>query len=245
MELKNKVAIVTGGAVRIGRAITLALAEKGCHILLHYGRSSLPASQTKSEAERFGVQVETFSANLGEAAAAQQIINAALARFGKPHILINSAAIFPEEDTFYTTDAALFDQLIQVNLRAPFLLSQAFARAVGSEGQAKIINITDARIFRPRPDHFVYRLTKLAVHAMTEMTPQVVAPNITVNGLALGAILPPPGADAAYLQQVAQERVPVNRTGSAEIVAQNVIHLLEQDFINGAILKLDGGEFLG
>ena len=244
MNLKNKVAIVTGGAVRVGRAIVLALAEQGCHIVLHYGRSGEEALETAAEAKSLGVRVQSISADLTNADAPAQIMQAATDTFGQVDILINSAAIFPDEDRFPTTGAALFDQLMAVNLRAPFFLSQVFAAHVGKDRQAKIINITDARIYRSQPDHFVYRLTKLSLRAMTEMAALEVAPNITVNAVALGAILPPPGKDRAYLDAIANEHVPIQQSGSVNVVTDTIVHLLTQDFINGTVVKLDGGEHL-
>jgi glucose 1-dehydrogenase len=244
MELKGKVAIVTGGAIRVGRALTLALAEAGCKVFIHYGHSVTSAEQTRAEAQKWGVEADIYSANLFNATETQSLIPAAVERFGQVDILINSAAIFPEEDRFTTTDLVLWDQLLAVNLCAPFLLSRAFAAQVPEAGQGKIINILDARVRRPAPDHFVYRLTKGGLWTMTEMMAQELAPRITVNAVALGAILPPPGADASYLNKLAQEKVPLKRAGNAEIVAENVLHLLHQDFLTGAIVPIDGGQFL-
>ena len=244
MNLKDKVAIVTGGGIRVGRAIVLALAVRGCNVLIHYGRSDDEAKQTQRDAQALGVQAEIFSADLAQADAAQQVVDEAVRVFGRIDILINSAAIFPENDTFINSDADRFDKLMAVNLRAPYLLSRAFSKAVGDEQQGKIVNITDARIFIPNTDHFVYRFTKLSLKAFTEMAALELAPNVTVNAVALGAILPPPGKDDSYLQDIANKRVPLNRPGSTEIVAENVVHLLQQDFITGVTIKLDGGEFL-
>lgn len=244
MELKGKTALITGGAVRVGRALTLALAEAGCDVFVHYGRSAGPAQQTQAEARALGVEAHIHSADLADAGAVQSVIPAALERYDRLDVLINSAAIFPEEDSFAATDLALWDRLFGVNLRAPFLLSQAFAAQVLPAGQGKIINILDARLRRPAPDHFVYRLTKGGLWAMTEMLAHELAPRITVNAVALGAILSPPGADISYLENLAQTQVPLKRPGSPEIVAQNVLHLLRQDFLTGVIVPIDGGQFL-
>jgi NAD(P)-dependent dehydrogenase (short-subunit alcohol dehydrogenase family) len=244
MELKGKIALITGGAIRVGRALTLALAEAGCHLFIHYGRSATPAQQTQADALDFGVEAHIYSADLADAAATQSIIPAAIDRFGRVDILINSAAIFPKEDTFTTSDLALWDKLFAVNLRAPFLLSQAFAAQVPPNRRGKIINILDARLRQPAPDHFVYRLTKGGLWNMTEMLAHELAPRITVNAVALGAILPPPGADVSYLENLAQTQVPLKRAGSPEIVAENVLHLLRQDFLTGVTIPIDGGQFL-
>jgi len=244
MNLQNKVALITGGAIRVGQAITLALAKAGCHVFIHYGRSAQPAQQTQTTAQQFGVEADCYSANLADIEATQSIMPAAIERFGQVDILINSAAIFPEEDNFSTTDMVLWDRLFNINLRAPFILSQAFTEQLPSDRPGKIINVLDARLRRPLPDHFVYRLTKGGLWQMTEMLAHALAPRITVNGVALGAILPPPGAEQSYLDTLAQQYVPLKRAGSAEIVAENVLHLLSQDFLTGVIIPLDGGQFL-
>jgi NAD(P)-dependent dehydrogenase (short-subunit alcohol dehydrogenase family) len=244
MELKGKVAVITGGAVRVGRALTLALAEAGCHVFIHYGRSAQPAQETAADAEKFGVKTAVFSADLSDLTATQQIIPQAVATFGQVDILINNAAIYLEEDSFSHTGPDLWRKLFAINLRAPYLLSQAFVQQLPLHQPGKIININDARLNRPLPDHFVYRLTKGGLRQMTEMLAHELAPRITVNAVALGAILPPPGADEAYLQQIADERIPLRRSGNAQIVAQNVLHLLHQDFLTGVTIPVDGGEFL-
>jgi NAD(P)-dependent dehydrogenase (short-subunit alcohol dehydrogenase family) len=244
MDLKGKTAVITGGAVRIGHALVLALAEAGCHVFIHYGRSAGPAIQTKEDAEVFGVKAAIFSANLAEVAATQRIMETAVSTFGHIDILINNAAIFPEEDTFSTTGPTLWEEIMNINLRAPFLLSQAFAAQLPANAPGKIINILDARLRHPGADHFVYRLAKGGLWHMTEMLALELAPQITVNGVALGAILPPPGQDDSYLDKIAQERVPLKRGGSPKIVGENILHLLHQDFLTGTILPLDGGEFL-
>lgn len=244
MNLQNKVAIVTGGGVRVGRALVLALARAGCDVLIHYGRSDEGAKRTLEDVETiYGRKGVIFSADLATPTAPQAIIDKAIDSFGKVDILINSAAIFPEEDTFENTNAERFDTLMNVNLRAPYLLSRAFATAVGDQ-IGKIINITDARIFDVDIDHFIYRLTKLSLNTMTQMAALELAPNITVNAVALGAILPPPNKDRSYLDSLADEKVPLKRAGSAEIVAENVLHLLQQNFLTGVTIPLDGGQFL-
>jgi len=244
MELKGKVALITGGATRLGREITLALARAGCHVFIHYGRSMGPAQQTQADAKALGVDAYLHAADLSEEKATQSIIPAAQKEFRKLDILINNAAIFPETDTFTKTDMVLWERLLAVNLRAPFLLSRNFAAQVPEDGKGKIINITDSRVRRPGTDHFVYRLTKGGLWQMTEMLALELAPCISVNAVALGAILPPPGKDSDYLEKIAKERVPLKRAGSAEDVGESVLYLLGQDFLTGTVLPIDGGEFL-
>ncbi len=244
MELHNKVAIVTGGAIRVGRAITLGLAQAGCHVFIHYGRSAQPALETEKEAQGYGVETAVYQADLADAQATQTILPAALARFGRVDVLINNAAIFPDEDSFTGTELALWEELFAINLRAPFLLSRAFVAQVPANGQGKIINVNDGRIRRPAPDHFVYRFTKGSLWQMTEMLALELAPRITVNQVALGAILPPPGQGWDYLQRIADQRIPLRRYGNAEMVAEAIIYLLRQDFLTGVTIPIEGGEYL-
>jgi len=244
MELAGKTALVTGGAVRLGRALVLALARAGCDVVIHYNRSAGPAETAREEAEGCGVAAHAVGADLAEPGAPERLIAAAIERFGRLDILVNSAASFPARDTLEGSGAAEFDALVAVNLRAPYLLCRAFAAAHRPGEPGRIVNVLDARVRRAGADHPVYRLTKRALWALTENLALALAPDVTVNAVALGAILPPPGEDEAYLERLARERVPLRRPGSPEVVADNVLHLLRQDFVTGAVLRLDGGEFL-
>ncbi|MDT8306035.1 MAG: SDR family oxidoreductase [Anaerolineae bacterium] len=241
--LAGQVAVVTGGAVRLGRAISLALAEAGCHVFIHYGRSAGPAAETAAAAAAFGVESGTFSANLARAEETAGIIPAAVEALGKVDILINSAAVF-EAGGLAETTVDQWEREMAINLRAPFFLSQAFAEQLAPGREGQIVNVTDARVLRPGRDHLAYRLTKAGLVTLTRALALELAPRVRVNAVALGAILPPPGEDEAYLQQLAQERVPLRRAGSAEVVVANVLHLLRQPFLTGVILPVDGGEFL-
>jgi glucose 1-dehydrogenase len=244
MDLEGKSALVSGGGVRLGRALALALAGAGCDLVIHYNRSAGPAEATREEAERLGVRAHAVGADLADPAAAAGLVAATVERCGRLDVLINSAAIFPAGDTLAASGAAEFDALVAVNLRAPYLLCRAFAAAHQAGTPGRIVNLVDARVRRPGADHPVYRLTKRALWALTEDLALALAPDVTVNAVALGAILPPPGEDEAYLERLAAERVPLRRPGSPETVAENVLHLLRQDFVTGAVVPLDGGQFL-
>ena len=144
-------------------------------------------------------------------------------------ILINNAAIF-EPGGLAEATLGQWEQQMGINLRAPFFHSQAFARQLPAGAEGQIVNIADARVLRPGADHLVYRLTKSALVSLTQALALELAPRIRVNAVALGAILPPPGDDEAYLQALAQRRVPLRRAGNPEMVAVNVLHLLRQPF---------------
>ena len=245
MNIQDKRAIVTGGGVRIGRAIVLALAQAGCDILLHYGQSAEPAAETADIARGYGVSVITFAADLREPDAPQAIMDRAVAEWGQVEILINNAAVFWEEqDQFGQIEAAVWDDIMAINARAPFLLTQAFAAQLPAQTHGRVININDGRVPYPAPDMPVYRLAKRTLWDMTPILAQQLAPYITVNTVALGAMLPLAGKSVVKFEQRAAENILLQRTGSAEMAGQNVLHVLQQAFMTGAVLTIDGGEFL-
>lgn len=245
MKLAGKRAIVTGGGVRLGRAIVLALAQAGCDVLLHYGQSARSAQETAEEARAWGVEVVTLSADLAEPDAPQVIMARGVSAWGHVDILVNNAAVFwEEEDQFGQIEASLWDKVMAINARAPFLLTQAFAQQLPAQTHGRVVNINDGRVPHPAPDMPLYRLAKRALWDMTPILAQQLAPFITVNTIALGAMLPLAGKSATKFEAWARENVLLQRTGSAEMVGENVVHLLQQEFMTGAVLTIDGGEFL-
>jgi glucose 1-dehydrogenase len=246
MDLNEKVALVTGGGVRVGRALVLALAKAGCDIFIHYGNSVDAAVEVKEKAESFGVRAVTYPADLADASATETIIPKAVEVFGKVDILINSASIYPQNDHFNHIDVRSWDKIFAINLRAPFQLSQAFAQQLPPDGQGKIININDARIPHPKPGNFSYRLTKGGLWDMTQMLALELAPRITVNALALGQILEPPNDPdpEKFMQEYANRRIPLKIPGNPQVVTDSALFLLQQDFLTGSTITLDGGEYL-
>ncbi len=233
------VALVTGGAIRVGRAIALKLAKEGYDIALHYNGSEAAAKSTQLEIEALGGDSLLIKSDLKLLANPKEIINLA-SELGELQVLVNSAAIFPENDSI-EQPLNDFNQVMDINLKAPLLLAQAFAQSKPSNGH--IINILDNRIKNPAGDHLVYRLSKAALWHLTECLAKELAPNIQVNGLGLGAIMAPPGASEDHFMRMANQ-IPLNRTGSPEAIADAVAFLVAQSFITGAIIPVDGGEFL-
>lgn len=243
MELRGKVAVVTGGAVRVGRALVEALASAGCDCFIHYGRSETAAREVEGAALQLGVRARSFGADLSDSGQARAVLDRAIEELGPVDILVNSAALFLEGGLLETDDE-IWERQFAINLRAPFLLSQAFARRLPEGREGRIVNIVDARIFRPGTDHLAYRLTKTALHSLTEILALELAPRVTVNAVALGAILPPPGEPQTYLDELAASQVPLERAGDPRQVADAVLYLLRQEFVTGETIRLDGGQFL-
>lgn len=241
MELSGSVAVVTGGAKRLGRAVVLALTERGARVLVHYGKSADAAAETVAEARRRGGEAASFQADLTDETAVHRLIPAARDQFGAVDILINSASIF-ERGSFADTTSEGWDRSFVINLKAPFLLSQDFAAQVEAGRTGKIINMGDWRGFRPGTDHFAYTMTKVGLHGLTQAMALALAPNVQVNELALGAILEPEGGGVDMRKIIA--RVPAGRLGGEEAVVSAVLFLLAEDFVTGETLVVDGGRSL-
>ncbi|RDX36079.1 SDR family oxidoreductase [Kangiella sp. HD9-110m-PIT-SAG07] len=237
--MTRRTALITGGARRVGKAIAIALAEQGFDIALHYNQSSHEAVKTAEEAKKYGVSAKLYQANLAQPEECKDLIER-ISRENDLAVLVNSAAVFPEADSIMD-GLADWDSVMNLNLRAPLELSKAFVDNTPISGH--IINILDARVNRPAGDHLVYRLSKSGLWHLTESLAQDLAPNIQVNGLALGAIMPPPGASQDHFDRMA-EKIPLARTGSPKAVGEAVAFLVGQEFITGVVLPIDGGEFL-
>ncbi len=245
MNLQGKVALVTGSAIRVGKALACSLADQGCHVVVHYGRSDEQARATVAEIENKGVRAWAISADLGDEQAVSRLIDQAIDLAGTVDILVNSASIFPEE-TFDTAAPATWDRTMMVNLKAPFLLSQCFAERLTDGQQGKIINLLDASSMRPRNHHFSYTISKYGLEGLTKTVAHALAArNIQVNGIALGAILPNSNdADPKAFDAMAKTN-PSGRNGDPQAVADAMLYLLQQaDYVTGESICIDGGQHL-
>ncbi|HTX91462.1 MAG TPA: SDR family oxidoreductase [Anaerolineales bacterium] len=239
MSLEGRTVLITGGARRIGRSLALAVARSGADVALHYHRSEGEAEAVRDEIIGMGRQAVLLRADLGDPQTCTDLIGRLRPRTDL-FALVNNAAVF-EALTWETTDPASWERHLTVNLTAPFLLSQAFARTLGDRAEGRIVNLLDWRALRPGPDHLPYTVSKAGLTALTRSLAVALAPRITVNGLALGAILPPQaGAPAGVL-----DRVPAGRWAGLEEVGQALLFLLDGPaYITGEILHVDGGRHL-
>ncbi len=240
MNLIGKTVLVTGGARRVGRVIALAVAEAGADVILHHHSSSQEAEQTAEQIRKLGRNVWRIQADLEDPTQAATLIERAY-EFAPVDALVNNAAIFGGGDVL-ATSLESWQQHLAINLTAPFLLSREFARRYTSPQEGRILNILDWRALRPGRDHFAYTISKAALAAMTQSLAATLAPRILVNGLALGAILPP--ADGPNPDKILQS-VPAARWAELREVAESVVFLLSGPaYITGEILHLDGGRHL-
>ncbi len=242
MDISGRNALVTGGAVRVGRAFTLALAARGANVYIHYNRSAGPADETAAAARAFGVEAASGPANLGDPAATPSLLDAATEALGPISILVNSASGFPE-DTIRDAGLDGWRHTHDLTLASPVFLTQAFADALPADLDGAVLNVTDVKTATPYVRRFSYIVAKGGLDAFTRAAAVGLAPHIRVNSVALGVILPPPGEDAAYADRLAA-RLPLQRVGGTDPVVAAGLALIENDFITGEIVRLDGGGHL-
>lgn len=238
-ELRGQTVLVTGGAVRIGRAICEALARAGMRVVIHHRASESEARELAGRLRDLGAGAWTVSADLADPASADSLIARSVELAGSLHALVNNAAVFHKHGWGAVTADAL-DSELRVNLRAPLLLMQSFARRVRA---GAIVNLLDRRIAGTDPSCVPYELSKKALAAATRSAALAWAPAIRVNAVAPGAVLPPPGEGEQYLRDRAG-RIPLGGPIPPDAVADAVLFLLRARHITGQIVFVDGGQHL-
>ncbi len=238
--LAGKTILITGAARRVGRLLALACAQAGADLIIHHGHSPQEAAQTQEEIESLGRRAWTLASDLGNPAEVAQLISNAR-QLSPLYALVNSAAIF-EPLSLRETTLAAWERHLAINLTVPFLLSQSFASQLPENAEGRIVNIVDWRALRPGADHFPYTISKAALVALTQSMAVALAPRIIVNGLALGAVLPP--ADGRASPDIVGS-VPLRRWSTEEEVQQALIFLLAGPaYVTGEIIHVDGGRHL-
>jgi pteridine reductase len=242
----SKVVLITGGAKRVGAAITRELHRQGASILLHYHTSASEASALQAELNQVRANsVVVAQANLLDTAALLPLVDTALQQFGRLDALVNNAS------SYYPTqlgqiNTAQWEELMGSNLKAPLFLSQAAADALRAS-QGCIINITDMHIERPKKHYIVYSAAKAGLVSLTKSLALELAPEVRVNAVAPGPVLWPDGNqefDEVYRQQVVNQTL-LKRTGEPADIAKAVKFLIyDAPFITGHVLAVDGGRNL-
>ncbi len=238
-NLAGKTALITGAAKRIGRGIAEALAGQGTNVVVHYNSSAKEAEEFAASLKCRGISAWTLKADLEDPSQSASVVKRAIEIAGSLDVLVNSASIFVP-DTVKDMEFSSLMKHMQVNAWAPFVLSREFARATV---RGKIINILDTRVTSLDFAHVAYILSKQVLAALTRMTALEFAPDITVNGISPGLILPPPGFDQSYLDKLVSS-VPLKRHGDPSDIADAAIYLLKSDFITGEVISVDGGRHL-
>lgn len=249
MKLQEKVALVTGAGHRIGRAIALALAGEGASVVVHYGTSREGAEQTAGAICGLGPNAWTLSADLRRPDACNGLVEEVGRLAGRLDVLVNSAASF-ERRPFDEIDADAWDEVQAVNLRAPFLLTREAARVMRRSSRAAgetaaVINLSDLSAVYPWPGFAHHGVSKAGLLHLTRTAARELAPDVRVNAVIPGAILPPPGVDADSDEwRATAERLPLARVGDPELIGRTVCFLAGTEFITGVAVPVDGGEHL-
>jgi pteridine reductase len=236
-----RVALVTGGAVRIGRAISAALAEDGYRLVIHYNSSSGPADALVDEIRGKGGEAVAIGADLADADAVRRLAEEAVAAFGGIDVLVNNASVFPAE-RLEETDEALWDHTIAVNLKAPFFLIRHLAATL-RERRGVVINMADLAGIQTWAAYAAHGISKAGIIHLTRVAARSLAPEVRVNGIAPGTVLPPESMSHEEILQLA-ERAPLKKNGSPDDVVRALRYLLQADFVTGETLVVDGGRLL-
>lgn len=239
MELRGRVALVTGGARRVGRAIALALAGRGVRLAVHYHASRSDADIVVREARDAGAaDAFAIAADLRRVDAAERLVRDVVARFGALDVLVNSAAVMLRTPLPDVT-VEQWDDIMALNLRAPFFCARAAAAAMRPGGGA-IVNIADLAGLESWPAYIPHGISKAGVIQMTGALARTLAPHIRVNAVAPGAVLLPESWSADDAARIART-TPLGRIGTPADVSQAVLYLLDADYVTGETLVVDGG----
>lgn len=240
--VQTRSVLVTGAAKRLGRAIALDLAQAGWDIALHYNSSDADAQETATEIAKAGRRVALLKADLSREADTQVLIGRALSELGSLSALVNSASLF-EDDDWQSATRTSWDVHMNVNLRAPFILSQQFARSLPEGANGAIVNIIDQRVLKPTPQFISYSLSKAGLHWLNTTLAQALAPRIRVNGVAPG----PTMINARQTEENFRRQREATLLGTGadpQDICGAVRYLLDARAVTGMMIAVDGGQHL-
>jgi pteridine reductase len=235
VETKGLKVLVTGGARRIGRAICLGLAEQGAHVAIHFHTSEEEAREVAGQCPGSVL----LQADLSDAGAADDLVQSAARALGGLDVLVNSASVYQARPAL-EIDEQHWRESLDINLTAPFFLAQSAGKLMRTAGRGLIVNLTDWAVQRPYPAYLAYYAAKAGLASLTAGLARTLAPEVRVNAIAPGAILPPEGADDAKIDAI-RRAAPLLRMGGVESVVSTVMFLVGNDFVTGETITVDGG----
>lgn len=237
-----RAALVTGGAIRLGRAIVLELARLGFDVAIHCGTSVEAAEDTARQVTALGRRAVVLQADLADETAVTGLLARAADALGSIGVLVNNASRF-DRDEWNDATRQSWDAHIEANLRAPFVLMQDFAKALPADAEGVVINMLDQRVWSLTPHFVTYTVSKAALWTLTRTMALALAPRIRVNGIGPGPALPSPRqSDAQFARQSAS--VPLGHGTSPEEVSRAVTAILSLPAMTGQMIALDGGQHL-
>jgi len=243
MNPKGKTALIKGRAVRVGKAITLALAEAGANVVINYNSSAKAAEETAVSAQKFNVGTLAVQANVGDAEQVAAMVAAAKAKFGGVDILINSASLW-RQTPFPTDDFTDWHRVTNILINGAFYCANAVAPLMLARGEGAIVNIIDLSAYEPWPNFMAHSVGKSALLAMSRQLALELAPAVRVNAVAPGPVLAPPDYSDEKIAQTAAKTL-LNRWGTAEDVADAVMFFVKASYVTAETLAVDGGQRFG
>lgn len=240
--MDEPVALVTGGAVRVGRALVEALAADGYRVVVHYNSSSGEADALVAAIRARGGEAVAIGADLSGASAAERFALQAWSAFGHLDLLVNSASVFPSEPLL-ETGTGLWDHTLAVNLRAPFVLTRDIGGRMKERGSGLIVNMLDLAGMDVWQGYAAHGVAKAGLLHLTQVSARALAPQVRVAGIAPGTVLPPDGTPPEEVERLAA-RTPLRRNGLPADVVRALRYLVGADFVTGEVLTLDGGRRL-
>ena len=241
MQASGGVALVTGAGRRLGRELAHALAGRGLTLAIHYHASSRGAEALRAEVIAGGGRAECFAADLTDARAARALPERVVDTFGRLDVLVNSAAVMHKLDLEETTPEQ-YDAILDLNLRSVFFCTQGAASALRA-ARGTVVNLADLAGLQPWPGFAAHSVRKAGVIMLTRVLARSLAPEVTVNAIAPGAVLVPEDYDARERERLARA-TPLGRLGSPADVVSALLYLLDADFVTGEVLTVDGGRLL-
>lgn len=242
MRLEGRAALVTGSGRRVGRALALALAQRGMSVGIHYNRSREEAEDlARGLVASYGVKAAAIKAELGDVKACRRLVDEAARSLGRLDVLINSASLY-EATPFETVSVEDWDRHMDVNVRAPFFLCQAAAPHL-KKRSGIVINIADWAAHRPYPGYMPYCVSKAALLCLSTALAKQLAPEVRVNTVMPGPVLLPEG-DSKARREAVRKATLLQKLGSPDEVVKAVLYLLDADFVTGASIAVDGGRLI-
>ncbi|MFN8446694.1 MAG: SDR family oxidoreductase [Caldilineaceae bacterium] len=243
MQITGKTALVTGGAHRVGKALTLMLAQAGANVVINYNTSGDAAQQTLDEAKALGVDGLAIQCDVADFASVQQMTQRILDHFGGVDIIVNSASLFGKTP-FPSTQAEgieLWHKVTRTSIDGAFYICNSLVPSMQARGGGTIINIVDRSVWQAWHNFTAHAVGKAGLLALTQQLALELAPTIRVNAIAPGLVLPPPDFTPKQLEESTQ-KIPLKRWGNPQDVAHAARYLLEADYITGEVMVVDGGE---
>ena len=243
MEIEDRTALITGGAHRVGKAITLALAGAGANVVVNYHSAAAAAHATADEARALGVGALAVQADVSDQAQVARMVGSAKQRFGGVEILVNSASLW-KKTPLPTQDLSDWHRVTGILIHGPLYCANAVAPMMRARGEGAIVNIVDLSAWQPWPDRAAHSVGKAALLALTRQLALDLAPAVQVNAVAPGPVLPVPGSTAEGNAEIARGTLK-GHWGTPEDVAEAVVYLVRAGYVTGEVLVVDGGQRFG